>query len=285
MLLTAITSLVFAVQSYAEKKTVSSGISRRDFFFFSCLSLLPFASLMIVLTPFYFQPSYWLIPILLVSVLLRYGKMTAIVSTVERLVPYESEAYMCLGVILAYMADCALGVKAFSAWGITSIAVTLLGVFLIADVKLQIKTFRVNLIIRILCDVGLGYCARYAMQYCSNATYIFALNALIVLLFCWKYLFHRGKRSDENRPNIKLVLIQQFLGFVCLFLANFVAQESVTLYAFIRPLCLALCVIIAFFLKKQPAQGSQFGEPRRPKIKDVLAISLIIAGICLQLVK
>jgi hypothetical protein len=109
--------------------------------------------------------------------------MTAIVSTVEHLVPYESEAYMCLGVILAYVADCILGIKTFSHWGVLSIILALLGVFLIADVKFQIKRFRINLIIRLVCDVGLGYCARYALLYCSNAMYILLLNLMIVLIF------------------------------------------------------------------------------------------------------
>ena len=281
MLFAALTSVFLAVQSYAEKRTVSSGVSRRDFFFYSCLCLIPFAAVMLVFTPLYFQLSYIFVLILLVSVLLRYGKMTAIVSTVERLVPYESEAYMCLGVILAYIADCVLGVKAVSHWGVLSIVTVLLGVFLIADVKLQIKKLRMNLIIRLVCDVGLGYCARYALLYCSNALYILLLNVLIVLIFGWRYKFGDHKR---NGSIIKLVLIQQLLGFICLFLGNIVAQQSVTAYAFIRPVALALCVIIAFFCKSKAVFGDTFGEPRRPKMKDVAAIALIIAGICLQVV-
>ena len=101
VLFAAFTSIFWAVQSYAEKRTVSTGVSRLDFFFYSCLFLIPFAAIMLFFTPFYFTFSYMLALILLVSILLRYGKMTAIVSTVEHLVPYESEAYMCLGVILA----------------------------------------------------------------------------------------------------------------------------------------------------------------------------------------
>ena len=234
---------------------------------------------MLFLTPFYFNFSYTLALILVVSILLRYGKVTAIVSTVEHLVPYESEAYMCLGVILAYVADCILGIKSFSHWGVLSIIITLLGVFLIADVKLQIRKLRVNLIIRLICDVGLGYCARYALLYCSNAMYIFTLNLMIVLIFCWRYKFDYHK---ERRGIIKLVIIQQFLGFICLYLGNIIAQQSVTAYAFIRPISLALCVIIAYFYKDKTVLGGISGEPRQPKLKDVIAIAFIISGISLQ---
>jgi len=245
------------------------------------LFLIPFAAIMLFFTPFYFTFSYMLALILLVSILLRYGKMTAIVSTVEHLIPYESEAYMCLGVILAYVADCILGIKAFSHWGVLSIILALLGVFLIADVKFQIKRFRINLIIRLVCDVGLGYCARYALQYCSNAIYILSLNLLIVLLFGWRYKLEHHK---ENRGIIKFIVIQQFLGFICLFLGNVVAQQSVTAYAFIRPVSLAMCVVIAFFYKNESVLKTISGEPRQPKLKDVIAAALIVAGICLQAV-
>lgn len=279
MLFVAFTSMFWAVQSYAEKKTVSTGVSRRDFFFYSCLCLIPFAAIMLVLTPFYFDFNYMLVLILLVSILLRYGKVTSIVSTVEHLVPYESEAYMCLGVILAYIVDCIIGIKIFSHWGVLSIAITLLGVFLIADVKLQIRKLRLNLIIRLICDVGLGYCARYALLYCSNAMYILLLNLSIVLIFSWTYKIDYHK---ENWKIIKLVIIQQFLGFICLFLGNIVAQQSVTAYAFIRPISLAICVIIAFFYKNKTVLGGIYGEPRTPNLKDVIAIALIISGIFLQ---
>jgi len=271
--------MFWAIQSYAEKKTISAGVSRRDFFFYSSLCLIPFAAIMLFLAPFYFHFSYNLILILLVSLFLRYGKQTTIVSTVEHLVPYESEAYMCLGVILAYVVDCVLGIKGFTFWGVLSIIITLLGGFLIADVKLQMKNLRVNLIIRIICDVGLGYCARYALLYCSNAMYILALNLMVALIFGWQFKFdyHKGHWSI-----IKLVIIQQSLGFIALYFGNMVAQQSVTAYTFIRPISLAVCVIIAFFYKNKAVLGGKFGEPRQPKIKDLIAIALIILGICLQ---
>ena len=279
MLFSAFTSIFYAVQSYAEKRTVSTGVSRQDFFFYSCLFLIPFAAIMLFFTPFYFNFSYVLILLLLVSLLLRYGKMTAIVSTVEHLVPYESEAYMCLGVVLAYITDCIIGIKIFSYWGVLSVFLTLIGVFLISDVKLQIKKLRKNLIIRLLCDVGLGYCSRYALLYCTNATYILLLNLMIVLIWVWKYKFNDHK---ENFPVIKPIIIQQSLGFICLFLSNIVVQKSVTAYAFIRPITLAMCVVIAFFYKNSPSLMDKFPEPRCPKMKDVIAITFIIAGICLQ---
>ena len=279
MLFVSFTSMFWAIQSYIEKRTVGSGVSRRDFFFYSCLCLIPFAVIMLFLTPFYFNLSYILILILVASLFLRYGKLTAIVSTVEHLVPYESEAYMCLGIILAYVTDCIIGIKSFSYWGYLSIVITLFGVFLIADVKLQIKKLRINLIIRIFCDLGLGYCARYALQYCSNAMYILLLNSLIVIVFSWKYKFSYHK---ENQGIIKLVSVQQFTAFICLYLGNIVAQQSITAYAFIRPISLVYCVIIAFFYKNKTVLNGKSGEARQPKIKDIIAIALIVSGICLQ---
>ena len=272
MLFVAFTSIFWAVQSYAVKKTVSTGVSRRDFFFYSCLCLLPFAAIMLIFTPVYFTPSLWLIPIFLGSVLLRYGKQTSEAATMEKLVPYESEAYMCLGVILAYIIDGIAGIKVFTLWGVLSVACAVAGVFLISDVKLQIKKLRISLIIRIVCDVGLGFVTRYALLFCANSLYILLLNAIIVLIWCHKY---KLRSYSDNFYIIKFVIIQQFLGFLCLFLGNMAAQRSVTAYAFIRPIALALCILIAFVTKK---------EARTPKIKDFAAGALIIGGICLQVV-
>ena len=272
MLFVSFTSVFWAAQSYAVKKTISTGIARRDFFFYSCLCLLPFAAVMALVTPVYFTPTLWLIPIFAVSVFLRYGKQIAEASTMEKLVPYESEAYMCLGVILAYIIDCAAAIKSFTLWGCLSIVLAVAGVFLISDVKLQIRKLRISLIIRIVCDVGLGFVTRYALLFCSNSLYILLLNAVIVLLWAHKYKLHSYK---DNFPVIKLVIIQQALGFICLFLGNMAAQQSVTAYAFIRPLALAFCILAAFVTKK---------EARVPKVKDFAAGALIIGGICLQAV-
>jgi len=280
--LAVLTSLFWAVQSFAEKRTVSAGPSRRDFFYYSCLFLIPFAAIMVFVTPFYFSLSYWLIPIFAGALLFRYGKMAAIVATMKHLVPYESESYMCLSVILAYVIDCLIGVKAFSLFGVLSIVITLLGVFLIADVKLKIKNLQKGIIIRILCDVGLAYCTRYALSYCSNALFILLLNSIIVLIFSWKY-----KLSDhkKNITVIKLVIIQQFLGFIVLFLGNMVTQQSVTAYSFIRPIELAICILIAMFVKNKSllyGQSAELSKSRSPKIKDGIAIAFIVAGIVLQ---
>jgi len=275
-------ALFWSVQSFAEKRTVNINPSRRDFFYYCCLFLIPFAAIMVFITPFYFNFNYWLIPIFAAAVLFRYGKMAAIVSTMKHLVPYESEAYMCLGIIFAYVVDCLIGIKAFSFWGVFSIAVTLSGVFLIADVKLKIKNLQKGIIIRILCDVGLAYCTRYALLYCSNALFILLLNLIIVLIFSWKY-----KLSDhkQNLPVIKLVIIQQFLGFIVLFLGNIVTQQSVTAYSFIRPIELALCILISIFVKNKfllYGKNADLNNSRSPKIKDGIAIAFIIAGIFLQ---
>jgi len=265
-------AVFWAVQSYAVKRTVQTGIARKDFFYLSCLFLVPFAALMLLVTPVHFSFSLWLLPLLTVAVLLRYGKQTAEAACMETLVPFESEAYMCLGVVLAYGIDATLGIKAVSVWGALSVALALSGVFLMADVRLRASRLRLNLVIRIGCDVGLGLCTRYALQFCSNALFILLLNGLIALLWCRQYPPRVWK---EKTRFIKPVLIQQALGFVCLYLGNLAVQQSVTAYAFIRPIALALCICTAFVSKK---------EARVPKIKDFLAGLLIAAGIGLQLV-
>ena len=278
MLLAAATSVLWAVQSFSVKRTVNAGITRRDYFFYCCVFIIPFAAVIQIFTPFYFKFGYELAILFAVSIVLRYGKMATEVSTIQFLAPFESEAYMCLGVVWAYIIDCVFRIKAFSAIGVISLFIVLLGVFLIADIKLQIRKLRVNLLLRIFCDVTLGYITRLALIYCSNAMYILTLNVLIVLIFAWQYKwsYHRG-----NGRIVKLIIIQQTLGIFCLFMGNFAAQQSITTYAFIRPLALTLCVIISFFYNKRANRDGR-AELRQPKVRDAVAVGCIVAGICLH---
>jgi len=105
---------------------------------------------------------------------------------------------------------------------------------------------------------------------------------MIILVFSWSYKFSDHKK---NLNVIRLVIIQQFLGFIVLFLGNAVTQQSVTAYSFIRPIELALCIIIAMFVKNKSllyGQGTVANESRSPRVKDGIAIAFIVSGIFLQ---
>ena len=145
-----------------------------------CLSMIPFAAIMVVIETINgnakFEFNIISIGLLIVAMFLRYNKQHAVQGSLKYLNPYEVSTYMSLGIILAFIVDSVLGIKEFTITTVLSIFITLLGVFILADVKLKIKELQKDLIVRILCEVALGYVAHYMLKHWSNAVYILLLN-------------------------------------------------------------------------------------------------------------
>lgn len=273
LIIVIITALITSIAIYIDKHLVNKGISRKDYFYYMCLSMIPFSILMIVVdgirNGIKFELGIMPIILLIVAMFLRYKKQHTIVGCLTHLNPYESSTYMSLGIILAYIIDCMIGVKQFNFISIASITLTLLGVFILADVKLNIKSLQKDLLIRIICEVGLGYVAHYLLKYWSNAIYILLLNLSLTLLFSKGYTW---KYHKEHKNIIKWVFIQQSFGFFTVYLGNYLSANSVMLYEFVKPITIVLTILMAYFIKT---------ETKKPKSRDLLAVILVAMGIAL----
>lgn len=271
ILVVFITALISSIAIYIDKHLVNKGISRKDYFYYMCFSMVPFSIIMIIVETINngikFEFSIIPIILLIIAMFLRYKKQHTIVGCLTHLNPYESSTYMSLGIILAFIIDSIIGVKQFNLISIASITLTLIGVFTIADVKLNIKSLQKDLLIRIICEVGLGYVAHYILKYWSNAIYILLLNLSLTVLFSKGYTW---KYNKEHKSIIKWVFIQQSFGFFTVYLGNYLSSNSVTLYQFVKPITIVLTIIMAYFMKTQE---------KKPKLKDLFAVFLVAIGI------
>lgn len=271
ILVVFITALISSIAIYIDKHLVNKGISRKDYFYYMCFSMVPFSIIMIIVEAVNngIKFEFNIIPIILliIAMVLRYKKQHTIVGCLTHLNPYESSTYMSLGIILAFIIDSIIGVKQFNLISIASITLTLIGVFTIADVKLNIKSLQKDLLIRIICEVGLGYVAHYILKYWSNAIYILLLNLSLTVLFSKGYTW---KYHKEHKNIIKWVFIQQSFGFFTVYLGNYLSSNSVTLYQFVKPITIVLTIIMAYFMKTQE---------KKPKLKDLFAVFLVAVGI------
>lgn len=271
ILVVFITALISSIAIYIDKHLVNKGISRKDYFYYMCFSMVPFSIIMIIVETINngikFEFSIIPIILLIIAMFLRYKKQHTIVGCLTHLNPYESSTYMSLGIILAFIIDSIIGVKQFNLISIASITLTLIGVFTIADVKLNIKSLQKDLLIRIICKVGLGYVAHYILKYWSNAIYILLLNLSLTVLFSKGYTW---KYNKEHKNIIKWVFIQQSFGFFTVYLGNYLSSNSVTLYQFVKPITIVLTIIMAYFMKTQE---------KKPKLKDLFAVFLVAIGI------
>lgn len=132
-----------ATGQYLDKHVVNLGISKHDYFYYMCLSMIPFSIIMIVIEYFTGKIKFCfnIIPIilLLIGMFIRYHKQHTIVGCLKYLNPYEESAYLTLGIVIAFIIDVFLGNQQLKLFSILSIILTIIGVFTIANSKLKIK--------------------------------------------------------------------------------------------------------------------------------------------------
>ena len=262
-----------AIGQYLDKHLVNIGISRKDYFYYMCFTMIPF-SLIVVIVELYtgqlkFELRFISIILLIAAMFLRYKKQHTIVGCLKYLNPYEDSAYLISGIIVAFIIDVILGIENLKIISILSILLTVAGVFMIADSKIKIKNLQKDLIVRIITSLLMSYTTHFILQYWSNAVFILTLNLMLTIIFSKRYNFQYHK---EHKNIIKWVLLQQLFGFASLYLSNYLSSNSVTLSSYVRPTSIIVVVIISLFYKD---------KKKKPSIKQILGIVLVILGICL----
>ena len=267
------TGLISTIAIYIDKHLINKGISRKDYFYYMCVSMIPFSLIMILINYFTtglkFKISIIPIILLVVAMVLRYFKQMAVAGMSKKLDPFENAAYMSLGILFAYIIDIIIGSRTFSIINLISVLITLLGLFLLADIKIKNKQLQKDIIIKIIGELSLGYVAYFILKFWSNAIYILLLNLFLTLIFSKDYKISYHKKNKEI---IKWVFIQQSFGFFYIYLYNYLSSMSVTLSSFVKPISIVFTFFVSFFFKE---------ERRKPKIKDLISIILISIGVCL----
>lgn len=262
-----------AIGTYLDKILVNKGITRKDYFYYMCLSMIPFSIIMVIIEYFTNQLKFELniIPfiLLIIAMFLRYKKQHTIVGCLKYLNPYEDSAYLTLGIIIAFIIDVILGIENISIFSILSILLTVIGVFAISNSKLKIKNLQKDLIVRITTSLLMGYVTHYLLQYWSNAVFILIMNLLLTLIFSKGYSL---KYHKEQKNIIKWIFVQQSFGFFGVYLSNYLVRNSVTLSAYVKPATIISVVIISMFFKD---------KDKKPNLKQLIGILLVVLGISL----
>lgn len=96
-----INAIISTIAQYIDKHLVGKcGITRKDYFYYMCLSMIPFAAIMLIIEVINgsAQFTFSVIPIglLIIAMFLRYNKQQAVQGTVKYLNPYEVSTYLSL---------------------------------------------------------------------------------------------------------------------------------------------------------------------------------------------
>lgn len=269
----ALAGLFGAIGQYLDKHLVNIGITRKDYFYYMCLTMIPFSIIMVVIEYLTngLKFEFGIIPIilLLVAMFLRYKKQHTIVGCLKYLNPYEDSAYLSLSIVIAFIIDVVLGIENLGVISVLSIVLTVAGVFMIANSKIKVKNLQKDLLIRITTSLLLSYVTHFILKYWSNAVFMLILNLFLTIIFSKGYNF---KYHKDHKKIIKWVFIQQIFGFCSLYLSNYLSSNSVTLSSYVRPTSIIAVVIISMFFKD---------KDKKPTIKQILGIISVVAGIFL----
>lgn len=269
----AITSIFNVISLHIDKHLLNIGINRKDYFYYMCLSMIPFALITLVIEIVFgnFKFSCNIIPFLLLmlSMCFRYYKQLAHAGTTKKLEPYENLAYMSLGIILAFIIDILLKIRTFNCINIVAIILTLVGVFCLSNKNINDSRLKKELVIRIIGNVILGFIANIVLRYWSNAIYILLLNLFLTLYFSRDYTINYHK---NRKKIIKWVFIQQIFGFIYTYLFNYLSSISITTSNFVTPITIMISFILTLFLKEIKT---------KPKLKDFISLILISLGVLL----
>lgn len=93
-------AFISTIAQYIDKHLVNKGITRKDYFYYMCLSMIPFAAIMIVIETINgnakFEFNIIPIALLIVAMFLRYNKQQAVQGSIKYLNPYEVSTYLSL---------------------------------------------------------------------------------------------------------------------------------------------------------------------------------------------
>lgn len=262
-------ALSSSIGSYVDKIIMAKGISRRDYFFYMCFTMLPFAIFMMLFENRYFELSFIPVGLLIISAFIRYQSQCSVVGILRNLEPFQYKTLVTLTIIITYIIDNFLGTQMLDVKSVASVLLTVFGVVLISNFKLQTKSLNKDVIIRIGCGIAQGYITFFILKYWSNAIYILVLNLILTIGFINQYPLDYHKKMKNI---IGWVFLQQTFGFIALYIVNILISESVTLSVYVTPVTVVISLLLAYFLKD---------KARHPKAKDWIAILMVVAGLVL----
>lgn len=266
-------SIALAIAQYIDKHLANIGTSKTSYFYYTCLTMIPFASIMVLFEYFTnqlrFEFNIISFLLLIIAMIFRYLKQHTVMGCLKYLNPYEDSSYLSLSILIAFIIDIGLGIESLKMISVLSILFTLIGVFCIANSKLKIKNLQKDLLIRIFTTLVMSYTTHFILKYWSNAVFMLVLNLSLVILFAKG--FHLSYHQ-QHRQELKWCLCQQIFGFSSLYLSNWLASRSVTLSTYVKPTSILIVFLISLFLKD---------NSKKPSIHQIIGILLVCVGILL----
>lgn len=106
------------IGTYIDKRIIEKGISKKDYFYYMCVTMIPFAIISLFLELktqiFKFELNWSFLLLLVIAGVIRYMKQNSFVNCYRKLEPYELKTYMTITLIICFFIDLIIGVQVFN---------------------------------------------------------------------------------------------------------------------------------------------------------------------------
>jgi hypothetical protein len=212
------------------------------------LFILPFSDLTFTLSPM----SFIFIVLIALSKYLEFSMSAKILTDMSA---FELKAWLGLLLFASYFTDIAMDKDSISLLKLLFIALTAVGLVLIAQSgkqKVNYLKIAVPLVVYLAAKFSYGFIMTSAEKYISSTLTLFFALILLALVLLPAAKPHRiPKNSPEGMKGMLIVLLCKLPNTAGLLGENAVAAQSLTNYSFIQPMILIVLFVMALFSKTE----------------------------------
>lgn len=202
--------------------------------------------------------SLFFVVLVVISKLLEF-QMSAII--LKEMSAFELKAWLGLCLFFSYASDCILYGTSFNVFCIVFIAVTVLGLYMIAksgNGKINYLKILIPLALYLSAKFGYGLIIKASTPYISSTMVLFF--ALIILSIVLFPLVKPIKLIRESKKGTAFVALTKIPNVIGLITENAVIAISLTNYSFIQPMILCALFFIGLIQKEKCSRLNIIGS-------------------------
>ncbi len=261
MLLMLTVVALYTICSLNDKYAVSKAkYNGAQLTFLMAAGTLPFLALTLPFSDLTLTFTVPTVIFIILTALSKYLEFDMSAKILEQMSAFELKAWLGLCLFASYFTDVIMYGDKLNWLKLVFIAVTAVGLILIAKsgkAKVSYRKIALPLVLYLAAKFGYGFIMKAAEGYISSTlTLFFALIILAAVLAPSAKPMQIAVNSPEGKKGVLIVVLCKLPNALGLLGENAVAAESLTNYAFIQPMILVVIFVTALFNKNEKLSGS-----------------------------
>lgn len=246
-------AMCYTISSLSDKYAVSDAkFSGDEFTFLMCSSMSVFLLVSLPFQKLYFHISWQAFAAIGLIALCKFLEFQMSAMVLKQLTAFELKAWLGVTLFASYITDVLCGEK-LRVLKIVCIAITVVGLALIARSGKENKIEYKKIVIPLLLYLGAKYC--YGLVIKAFTPYISPtmqlLPALAIIAAIMLFRVHPMELIQGNRKGVLAVILARIPNTIGMLLENAVISISLTNYSFIQPMILVSLFAVGVFRKER----------------------------------